>query len=162
MLQIACGVFPVPLPPLDQTHQLEYPRIVRQCLTSNFQFGQRTIIIEVAAIKIFCACKVRFARVGTETKRCLNCRLRQRQARRRSIVAKEVKNVMGPRQLTICLEKRRISRDSLVQQIDRFEQILFPSIAKERGRRKSFGARIKIEGIEVAGRCPLDSSFFRR
>ena len=64
---------------------------------------------------------MRFARVGTEAKSRLNGRLRQRQARRRSIVAKEVKNVMGESQLTICLEKCRISRDSLVQQIDRFQ-----------------------------------------
>jgi hypothetical protein len=68
---------------------------------------------------------------------------------------------MDPRQLTICLEKRRISRDGLVQEIDRFQQIFFPSIAKERGRRNSFGARIKIEGTEVTGRRPLDSSSFR-
>src|SRR5262249_53755945 len=115
MLQVACGLFPVPLPPLDQTHQLEYPRIVRQGLTSNFQFSESTFIIEVSSIKIFRTRKVRFARVGTEAKRCLNGRLRQSQARRRSIVAKEVKNVMGESQLTICLEKRRISRDSLVQ-----------------------------------------------
>ena len=149
MLEVGCGVFPASLPPLDQTHQLEYPRIVRQGLTSNFQFGQRIIIIKVPAIKIFRPCKVRFARVGTEAKRCLNCRLRQSQARRRSIVPKKVKNVMGPSQLTICLEKRRIPRDGLVQQIDRFQQILFAGIAKERGRRKSFSVRIKIEGIEI-------------
>ena len=66
MLQVACGLFPVPLPPLDQTHQLEYPRIVRQGPTSNFQFSQSTFIIEVSSIKIFRTRKVRFARVGTE------------------------------------------------------------------------------------------------
>src|SRR5262249_21106337 len=161
-LQIACRFFPAPRPSLDQTHQLEYPRIVRQGLTSNFQLGQGSVIIEVSSIKIFRACKVRFARVGTEAKRCLNGRLCLSQARRRSIVAEEVKNVVDPSQLTVCLEKRRIPRDSLVQKIDRFQQVLFPGIAKECGRRKTFGAGIKIEGIEVSGRWSLDIALLIR
>ena len=78
MLQIACGLFLIPMggDALDQTHQLEYPRIVRQGLTSNFQFSQRSVIIEVSSIKMFRTRKVRFARVGTEAKRCLNGSLR--------------------------------------------------------------------------------------
>src|SRR5262249_47279089 len=102
-------------PSLDQTHQLEYPRIVRQGLTSSFQFARRIIVIEVPAIKIFRARKVRFARVGAEVKSCLNRRLRLSQTLGRSIVAKEVKDIMDPSQLAVCLEKRRIPRDGLVQ-----------------------------------------------
>ena len=136
MLQIGCGIFPAPLPPLDQTHQLEYPRIVWQGLTSNFQFGQRAVIIEVPAIKILCPRKVRFARVGTETKRCLNGRLRQRQTRRRSIVAKEVKNVMGPSQLTICLEKRRICETAWFNRSIASSKSFFPALLKNAGEER--------------------------
>ena len=37
-LEVPRGLFPPALPPLDVARELEYRRIIRQALTSNFQF----------------------------------------------------------------------------------------------------------------------------
>jgi hypothetical protein len=57
--------------------------------------------------------------IGAKAKRRLDGRLSQRQALRRAVPAIEVNVVVSPCQLAIGLEKSRIMRDSLVQQIDR-------------------------------------------
>ena len=61
--------------------------------------------------------KVRFACSGTQAKRRVDSRLRQRQALRRPVETKRVKIIMDPCQLAIGLEKSRIMPQSLVQQI---------------------------------------------
>src|SRR4029077_6601430 len=73
-LQILCGLFPVPLPSLDETHQLESPRIVGQGLASNLQFGQGSAIIVVSTIEILSTRKVDFVCVLSETKHRLDVR----------------------------------------------------------------------------------------
>ena len=61
--------------------------------------------------------KVCFACIGTEAKRRLDRRFRQRQTRRRTVETKVVKLIMNPRELAIRLEKRWVVRDGLIQQI---------------------------------------------
>src|SRR5215470_11267298 len=71
-LPVPSGLFPASPPPLDKARQLEYPRVIRQALLSNFQLGKRVIIIKVSAEKILCTRKVRFACFRTEARGCLN------------------------------------------------------------------------------------------
>src|SRR5262245_12538480 len=44
-LEASSGVFPPSLTPLDETHQREYPGIIRQAPACNFQFNQSGIVI---------------------------------------------------------------------------------------------------------------------
>lgn len=48
VLETSCGLFPVPLPPLDVTLQLDYLAIIGQGLGSNFQFSEGTVIIALS------------------------------------------------------------------------------------------------------------------
>ena len=61
--------------------------------------------------------KMHFACVRTETKCRLDRCVRQRQACGGMVETKEVKEIMSPGELTIRLDKCRVARDSLVQQI---------------------------------------------
>ena len=63
--------------------------------------------------------QMHFARIRTEAKRPLDGGLRPRQTRRRAIEAVKVNPVVYPGELTIRLEKGRVMRNSLVQQVDR-------------------------------------------
>src|SRR5919198_5841684 len=75
------------------------------------------------------------------------------------VVAKVVKAVMRLSQLAISFEKRRIMRDSLVQQIGRLKQFGFPGTA-ETCQKKIFGARVEIESSDVARRRTFDCIHF--
>src|SRR6266404_4592323 len=66
--------------------------------------------------------------------------------------AKEVKPTMNAGELAIGIQKRWITRDSLVQQIDCLELFVFPQ--------KNFGARVKIERADVARRGTFDGVLF--
>src|SRR5437762_5941843 len=68
---------------------------------------------------------------------------------------REVKLVMSPGELTIRIEKRWIARHGLVQQIDCLTEIRHPA-AKGCSRKHMTGARIEIEGNEIAGRPALN------
>src|SRR5882724_7618668 len=104
-----------------------------------------------------------FAYIGTKAKGRLDGRLSQRQARRRAIPAIEVNVVVSPGQLAIRLEKGRIMRDSLVQQIGRLEQTRFPGSggAHDGIQKKIFGAVIKIERTKIGRWWALDGEFLR-
>src|SRR6266446_1536399 len=95
------------------------------------EFSQGPLVIEVSSIKIFCACQVCLPSVRSDAKRRLDRRFRERQTCRTMIEAKEVKLVRGVGKLAIGLEKRRITGDSLVQQIGGLEQILPRPAAKQ-------------------------------
>src|SRR6266581_6522301 len=76
------------------------------------------------------------------------------------VEAVKIKRVMSVGELTIRIEKRWITRDSLVQQIDRLEGIRTHARA---GRQKNiFGARIEIERADVARWRTLDGVLFTR
>jgi hypothetical protein len=92
-----------------------------------------------------------FPRIGTKAKGRLDSCLSERQARRCAIPAIEVNVVVGPGQLAIRLEKGRVMRDSLVQQIGSFQQIRFPRTGRAHNgiQKKIFSAAIKIEGGEI-------------
>src|ERR1700746_498532 len=75
------------------------------------------------------------------------------------VEAKEVERVMSVGELAIRPEKRWITRDSLVQQIGRLEQIRFHGTAKAY-QKKIFGARVEIEGCDVARRGAFDCVLF--
>src|SRR5882724_12656350 len=74
--------------------------------------------------------------------------------------AKEIKRVMSEGELAIRIKKRWITRDSLVQQIDRLEGIRFPDRAFP--QQNIFGARVEIERADVARRRTLDCVLFTR
>src|SRR5207249_280429 len=74
--------------------------------------------------------------------------------------AKKIKRVMSVGELAIRIEKRWITRDSLVQQIDRLEGIRFPD--RRRPQKNIFGARVEIERADVARRRTLDCVLFTR
>src|SRR5205823_2558895 len=74
------------------------------------------------------------------------------------VEAKEVKLIMNPGELTIGLEKRRIARHSLVQQIDCPQRVRAP--AKSRAN-DIIGARIELESDEISGWLLLNSQSLR-
>src|SRR6266481_8704644 len=76
------------------------------------------------------------------------------------VEAVKIKRVMSVGELAIRIEKRWITRDSLVQQIDRLEAIRFPPGAYR--RKNIFGARVEIERADVARRRTLDCVLFAR
>src|SRR6266487_415606 len=71
------------------------------------------------------------------------------------IDAKEVKPIMSVGELEIGIEKRWITRDSPVQQIDCLEVIRVRV-------QKNFGARVKIERANLGRRGTFDGVFFTR
>src|SRR5262245_2074995 len=95
--------------------------------------------------------KVHFTCIRAESNRRFERRVRQCQARGRMIMAKDVEQIMSPNELTVRLQKGRISRDGLVQQISRQQQILLPAIATACCQEKILGAIVKVEGTEVRG-----------
>src|SRR5882724_8313646 len=76
------------------------------------------------------------------------------------VVAKKIKGVMSVGELTIRIEERWITSDSLVQQIDRLEGIRFRDRACP--QQDIFGARVEIERADVARRRTLDCVLFTR
>src|SRR6266516_6655898 len=77
------------------------------------------------------------------------------------IVAKHrVKAVVRPSELAIRLEKRWVMRDSLVQQIDRLQQIRFRATVtgtgKAHSQKKIFGVAVEIERGEISRLCWLN------
>src|SRR6266545_2371204 len=156
-LQTLCGLFPAPLASLDRAFPLEYAGIIGLGLADNFQLGQSAFIIEVSPIKIQCPCKMCFATIRTEAKRGLNGGFRQGQPRGSMVIASEVHRVMSVGELAIRIEKRWIARDSLIQQLDRLQEIGFCLTAKARFQNKIFRAAVEIEGGEIGSRSALKS-----
>src|SRR6266849_4912389 len=76
------------------------------------------------------------------------------------VETKKVKRVMSVGELAICLEKRWIMRDSLVQQIDRLQKIGSRITAKDRCKKKIIGARVEIERADITRRGALDGALF--
>src|SRR4029453_283707 len=75
------------------------------------------------------------------------------------VKAKPIKLAMSQGEQTICLEKRCITRYSLIQQIDSLQQSRSRSTAKP-CQKKIIGARIKIESRNVARRGAFDCVLF--
>src|SRR6266536_1066862 len=75
------------------------------------------------------------------------------------VEAKKVKRAMSVRELAIRLEKRRVTRDSLVQQIGRLEQFRSRGTAKAR-QKKIFDASVEAERRDVARRGKFDCVHF--
>src|SRR6266576_2776307 len=71
---------------------------------------------------------------------------------------KEIKRVMSPGELAVRIDKRWVSRNGLVQQIDRLQQIL--SLSAGRPQKKILGARVEIECADVARRRAFDGVLF--
>ena len=105
--------------------------------------------------------KVSFASIGTQTKRFLDGRFCQCQARGRMVESKRVQEVMSVSELAICLKERWIMRDGQVQQVSRLQQI-GSCTAKTRHRKKISGPVVKIESSEIGRRRSLNSQFLSR
>ena len=99
---------------LDVALEREWAGVIGQGLAGKLQFTQSALIIQVPSVKVLRTCKMCFACIRTEAKRRLDGCLRQREARRRVIEAKEVNEVMSVCELTIGLEERWIMRDGLI------------------------------------------------
>src|SRR5437016_2352197 len=74
------------------------------------------------------------------------------------VQATMVKLVMSPGELTIRIEKRWITRHSLVQQVDYLHQIRYLA-AKRCPQKNIIGSGIKIKSNEIAGRPALNGRF---
>jgi hypothetical protein len=72
LLQISRGFFPASLTPLDESCQLEYPGSIGQRLARNFQFSQRSVVVEIPVVKILSTGKVGFCCVWTKPGCCLD------------------------------------------------------------------------------------------
>src|SRR4030095_1773050 len=92
--------------------------MIRQRLVSNFQFSQSALVIEVSIIKMLCPRKVCLAGIWTDAECLLNGGLCGCQPRRSAANVEEVELLMSQGEREIGVEKRRIARHSLVQQID--------------------------------------------
>src|SRR5881227_4435857 len=92
--------------------------------------------------------QMRFTRIWMKAKRPLDGRLRQREARRGMVEAKEIKLVVSVGELTVGLKKRGIACDSLVQQLDRLKQICFQTAAKTQ-REEILGPIVEVESDEI-------------
>ena len=75
------------------------------------------------------------------------------------VVAKKVEAVMNASQLAVRLEKRWVTRNSLVQQISCLQQIHFGATAKA-PQKKILGARVQIERSDVTCWRTLDRVLF--
>src|SRR4029077_21014449 len=102
----------------------------------------------MSMIKISGAREMRFTCVWIKANCALDGRLGQREPSRRMVEAQKIKLVMSMRESAIRLEEVRITGNSLVQQIDRLQQICFQAAA-ETQREKSLGTIIKIESDEI-------------
>src|SRR4029453_12715800 len=71
--------------------------------------------------------------------------------------AKEVKPTMRVSELALGIEKRWITRDSPVKQIDCLELLRCPG---RRRLEKNFGARVKIKRADVGRRRTIDGVLF--
>src|SRR5438045_9713123 len=91
------------------------------------ELGARTIIIEVGTIEMVSIGQMRLSRVRSQTAGGLDRMLRQRQPGRRMIYSDNVGFVMGVGQLVVGEEETRITRDSLLQEINyQGQAFLFP------------------------------------
>ena len=77
------------------------------------------------------------------------------------IVAGEVNYIVSIGELAICIEVRRVFRDSLIQQVDCFEQSRL-CIAKQASFQERFRAAVEIERGDIGRGCLLDRSLFIR
>ena len=120
----------------------------------------------MSRVEIFCAREVRFACIWTEARSCLDSRLRQNKALGGMIVTTKVNAIMHLGELTIRLEKGWITRQSLIQQVSRLEQVISSYVISEcRRQDKISSARIEIVGDQVLswsllhGQCFASGNF---
>src|SRR5262249_13139218 len=109
-----------------------YAEVIGQGLTSNFEFGQRTLIIAVSPIKILRTGEVRFTCIWTKSSCRLDGSFGLRQARWRVVPAIEVKRVMSKGELAIRIEKRGVMRDSLIEHSNYLLYLRFRQVAPAR------------------------------
>src|SRR5207248_8622118 len=124
--------------------------------------GESSMVIEVAAIKIFSARVVRFARIGAQTKRRLDRGLCERQPRRSVIVSEEVEIVMRVGQQAISLKEGRITCDGLIEKVGRLEIERLNICVKAGGEKNIFDAIVEIECGHVGSLFLLDCGFLKR
>src|SRR5947199_9712572 len=136
----------MPLTPLNDPHHLKYARVVGKSLASDFQFGQRAVIISITSIDMHRLCEVRFARIRVQTKSGIDRVLRHGQPRGGMVDAIEIKLIMSKGQLAIRIEKRWVARDSPVQQIDCLPGIPGPPVFLQNN---IVAVRIKIESNDT-------------
>jgi hypothetical protein len=110
------------LPTLNVTLQLEYLWIVGQALTRHGEFSKSSVII-LSLVKLFGVREADFASIRAKARCGLNRRFRKREARGAMVVAQEVKVAMSRAELAVRLEKRRVARDRLIQQINCLEKV---------------------------------------
>src|SRR5207237_8307853 len=75
------------------------------------------------------------------------------------IDAQKIHIVVDIGQLALSEEKGGVTRQRLVQEIDRFEIILSSQSTKAGGQKQSLGARVKIESGDIFGGRLLDCAF---
>src|SRR5205814_10584369 len=128
--------------------------------TGDFQFSQRSIVVEIATIKMFGAGEVCLSCVGLQTKRRFNRRLGGRQTSRGVIESEEVKVIMRVSELALREEERRITFERLFQWVHSFAEVLSANGTKARDNHETFGATVEIVRDQISGRRLLDRILF--
>src|SRR6267154_668121 len=116
------------------------------------ELGTRTIIIEVGTVEMVSIGQMRFSRVRSQAAEGLDRMFRQCQSGRRMIYSDNVDFVMGVGQLVVGEEETRITRDSLLQEINYQGQTFFLPRTKHGHGAEILGLHVQLEGNLVGGR----------
>src|SRR6266567_2520899 len=116
-LKVSQRLVPAPLLPFDVTLQRGDPWIARYAAVGNLEFSQSTTIIEVSKVEIPRMRQMSFASIGSKANGSLDSRFGLGQARWSMVPAEKINREFSKGELAIRIEKRRITRNSLVQQI---------------------------------------------
>ncbi|KAF5407149.1 MAG: hypothetical protein Udaeo2_27770 [Candidatus Udaeobacter sp.] len=101
-----------------------------------------------------------FTCIWTKAKCLLDGRFSQCQPCRRMVEAEKIELLMCVCELAVCLKKRGVARDGLIQQVDRLQQVCFQAAAKTE-REQILGAIVEVESKEVGCRRLLNGQFLR-
>jgi hypothetical protein len=93
------------------------PWIARYAPAGNLEFSQSTVIIEVSKVEIPRTRQMRFTSIGSKANGSLDGRFGLGQARWSMVPAEKINRKFSKGELAIRTEKRRITRNSLIQQI---------------------------------------------
>ena len=163
LLDVLQAFFAFTLAAENVAGQLEDSGIVWQRASGNLQFCQGAVIIEIAAINMFCPGQMYFSGVGTELKGLLQRSLSLRQACRCVIDSgSEVKLIVGADELAVRKEKRGIADQGEVQQIHCLLDIRSSNRAEGCIVDEIFSAAIQIKCGDIGRGTYFDRSLFVR
>src|SRR2546430_16929057 len=112
-----------PLSSIDIAHQLENAWVMWQGPPRNGQFRARTVIVEIAAIKMLRLRQMRFSAFGSQLQRARDGCLRQGQSDWGVFDAVKINVIVDAGQLTIGCHERWVAGNRVIQQTLRLGEI---------------------------------------